>query len=204
MEIRGSTGSQDLPAIFHMLAQLLAMTSKEGLLTVWDEQQKKSVYFSRRGVTLLFAQSDKSTPPAGSTLVKEGKITTDDLEKALKKQTAGGGQKRLGEILREMNLVSEDEIYDLVHEQIQEEILDMLSWEKAQFEFRESEPPEELQDQTRSYTTLTLNPTEVLLEAAKRLDEWFARSAENGPAHSDESAEQEADQAHHAASSESA
>ncbi|MCK4299815.1 MAG: DUF4388 domain-containing protein [Planctomycetes bacterium] len=204
MEIRGSTGSQDLPAIFHMLAQLLAMTAKEGLLTVWDEQQRKSVYFSRRGVTLLFAQRDKFTPPAGSTLVKKGKITTDDLEKALKKQTAGGGQKRLGEILREMDLVSEDEIYDLVHEQIQEEILDMLSWEKAQFEFRESEPPEELHDQTRSYTTLTLNPTEVLLEAAKRLDEWFAGPAENGAAHPDESAEQEANQAHHAAGSESA
>ena len=202
MEIRGSTGSQDLPAIFHMLAQLLAMTSKEGLLTVWDERQRKSVYFSRRGVTLLYPQTDRASAPAGSTLVKKGKITTDDLHKALKKQTDGGGQKRLGEILREMDLVSEDEIYELVHEQIQEEILDMLSWRKAQFEFRESGPPEGLDDQTRSYTTLTLNPTEVLLEAAKRLDEWFARSAQGEPARSDEPGAQEANQAHRAASGE--
>jgi hypothetical protein len=54
----------------------------------------------------------------------------------------------------------------------------MFSWEKAQFEFRESAAPQELSDQTRSYTTLTLNPTEVLLEAAKRLDEWYARAEE--------------------------
>jgi len=177
MEIRGSTGSQDLPAIFHMMAQLLAMTSKEGLLTVWDDRQKKSVYFSRRGVTLLSDPDKKAVSPAGSALVKKGKISEADLQKALKKQTSGGGRKLLGEILCEMKLVTEDEIYELVREQIEEEIMDMLSWEKAQFEFRESEPPEELDDQTRSYTTLTLNPTELLLEAARRLDEWFARSA---------------------------
>ncbi len=180
MEIRGSTGSQDLPAIFHMLAQLLAMTSKEGLLTVWDDRQKKSVYFSRRGVTLLFERKDKAGSPAGAALVKKGRISEEDLQKALKKQTSGGGHKRLGEILCEMQLVTQDEIYELVQEQIQDEILDMLSWQKAQFEFREAAPPEELDDQTRSYTTLTLNPTELLLEAAKRLDEWFARAADEG------------------------
>ena len=75
-----------------------------------------------------------------------------------------------------MQLVTEEEIYELVREQIQEEIIDMLSWQKAQFEFRETEPPEELRDRSRAYTTLTLNPTEVLLEAARRLDEWFARA----------------------------
>ena len=182
MEIRGSTGSRDLPAIFHMLAQLLAMTAKEGLLTVWDESQRKSVYFSRRGVTLLFEQSKRSSAPAGAVLIEKGKISTEDLDEALRKQTASGGVKRLGEILCEMDLVSEDEIYDLVHEQIQAELLDMLSWERAQFEFREAGPPKELDDQKHFYTTLTLNPTEVLLEAAKRLDEWFASSSDDGPA----------------------
>jgi len=198
MEIRGSTGSQDLPAIFHMLAQLLAMTAKEGLLTVWDEDQKKSVYFSRRGVTLLFEQAKKSSAPAGSTLVEDGRISPEDLREALRKQTASGGKKRLGEILCEMDLVSEDEIYDLVYEQIQEEIQDMLSWQSAQFEFRELAPPEELHNQTRSYTTLTLNPTEVLLEAAKRLDEWFGESS------GDEPVSEEAGHAERAADSETA
>jgi hypothetical protein len=178
MELRGSARAQDLPAVFHMLTQLLAMTAKEGLFTVWDDRRKKSVYFSRRGVTLLFPPEKRTTPLTGQTLIQRGRITEDDLEQALHKQTASGGGKLLGQVLCEMNLVSEDEIYELVREQIQEELVDMFSWEKAQFEFRESAAPQELTDQTCSYTTLTLNPTEVLLEAAKRLDEWYARAEE--------------------------
>ena len=178
MELKGSAHAQDLPAVFHMLTQLLAMTAKQGLLTVWDDRRSKSVYFSRRGVTLLFPADRRTTPLTGQTLIQRGRITEDDLERALHTQTASGGAKRLGEVLCEMNLVSEDEIYELIREQIQEEFVDMLSWEKAQFEFREATPPQELVDQTGSYTTLTLNPTEVLLEAARRLDEWYARVEE--------------------------
>jgi len=176
MELKGSTRAEDLPAVFHMLAQLLAMTSKEGLLTVWDDTQRKSVYFSRRGVTLLFPPDSRTTPLTGQTLVQRGRITEGDLEQALHEQTVSGGAKLLGQILCEMNLVSEDEIYEVVREQVQDEFINMLSWERAQFEFQESTPPQELTDQTQSYTTLTLNPTELLLEAVRRLDEWAARA----------------------------
>jgi hypothetical protein len=176
MELRGSARAQDLPAVFHMLTQLLTMTAKEGLFTVWDDKRKKSVYFSRRGVTLLFPADKRTTPLTGQTLLQRGRITEGDLQAALHKQTASGGAKLLGQVLCEMNLVSEDEIYEVVREQIQEELVDMLSWERAQFEFRESTPPQELADQTHFYTTLTLNPTELLLEAVRRLDECDARA----------------------------
>jgi hypothetical protein len=177
MELKGQTRADDLPAVFHMLAQLLAMTAKEGLLTVWDDSKRKSVYFSRRGVTLLFPSDNKRTAPlTGQTLVQRGRITEGDLQQALHRQTAAGGGKLLGQVLCEMKLVSEDEIYDVVREQVEEELIDMLSWEKAQFQFEETTPPQELADQTRSYTTLTLNPTELLLEAVRRLDEAAAEA----------------------------
>jgi hypothetical protein len=176
MELKGQTRADDLPAVFHMLAQLLAMTAKEGLLTVWDDSKRKSVYFSRRGVTLLFPPDKRIAPLTGQTLVQRGRITEGDLQQALHKQTAAGGGKLLGQVLCEMKLVSEDEIYDVVREQVEEELIDMLSWEKAQFEFQETTPPQELADQTRSFTTLTLNPTELLLEAVRRLDESAAEA----------------------------
>ncbi len=165
MDLRGRISATELAEIF----QLLTTTRKEGTLTVSDGVRKKSIYFSRGGVTLLFDR-DKRTRSLGQLLVDYGRISEEQLQLALEQQKDSG--KRLGEVVRDMGLITDEEIEDLVRSQIEEEIFDLLSWRGGNFYFRDEPTPEVLADPTHSYTSLMFDPNSLLMEAARRMDEW--------------------------------
>ena len=165
MELSGTITATELAEIF----QLLTTTRKEGTLTVSDGKRKKAIYFSHDGVTLLF-DKDKRARSLGQLLLDYGRIGEEQLQAALDHQQATG--KRLGEVLREMGLVTEADIEELVRTQIEEEIFDLLSWRGGTFQFRDEPAPEILQDEEHSYTSLLFDPNSLLMEAARRMDEW--------------------------------
>jgi len=165
VELSGTITATELAEIF----QLLTTSRKEGTLTVSDGTRKKSIYFSRDGVTLLFDRG-KGARSLGQLLVDYGRITEEQLQTALEEQQATG--KRLGEVVRETGLVSDEEIEDLVRTQIEEEIFDLLSWRGGTFQFRDEPAPEFLADTEHTYTSLLFDPNSLLVEAARRMDEW--------------------------------
>ncbi|MCK4297949.1 MAG: PQQ-binding-like beta-propeller repeat protein [Planctomycetes bacterium] len=165
MELSGTITATELAEIF----QLLTTSRKEGTLTVSDGKRKKSIYFSRDGVTLLF-EKDKRARSLGELLVDYGRISDEQLQEALEQHQSTG--KRLGEVVQEMGLVSAEGIEDLIRTQIEEEIFDLLSWRGGTFQFRDEPPPEILADTEHSYTSLLFDPNSLLMEAARRMDEW--------------------------------
>ncbi|MHC4662856.1 MAG: outer membrane protein assembly factor BamB family protein, partial [Planctomycetota bacterium] len=106
----------------------------------------------------------------GEILVRRHKISSTQLQEALEKQKETGAL--LGEILIFQGIVSEQEIEDSVRSQIEEIIYDVFSWKDAKFEFIAGEPLEEFFDQTATGRKITFNISGIIMEAARRIDEW--------------------------------
>lgn len=165
MDLKGEITATELAEIFQMITK----TRKEGTLTVANQGRKKAIYFSKQGVTLLF-DSEKKSGSLGQMLLDHGKITPDQLEQALVVQKESGH--RLGEILAGMGVVTQEEIEDLVRKQIEEEVFDLLSWRGGRFEFNEGQRKVATVLKDRPLTNLVIDPNSMLMEAARRLDEW--------------------------------
>jgi outer membrane protein assembly factor BamB len=81
-------------------------------------------------------------------------------------------RRKIGEILTETGIVTEEEIQQIVREQIEEEIYDLFLWKKADFEFLEGPPSENLKDPDAHPMKLSFDVNGLLLEAVRRADEW--------------------------------
>ena len=147
--------------------QSLAMNRHSGTLIVTDGKREKKIFFAEGEITLL---SSSRRQRLGDMLVAEGKISTDELELALKLQKQS--KKRLGEILVEEGFCTEEDIDRLVRLQIEEEIYDLFLWRKAEFEFIADQMPEDMARESPNLTRLAFNTNSLIMEALRRLDEW--------------------------------
>jgi outer membrane protein assembly factor BamB/tetratricopeptide (TPR) repeat protein len=151
------------------LFQSLGMNQQEGTLTVYSEDKHTDVYFSNEGIRLLTSDKQKY-PRLGEILVRRHIVTPSQLQEALEKQKESGAL--LGEILIFQKVVTEDDIESCVRSQIEEIIYDVFSWKDAKFEFQVGEPTEEFFDQTATGRKITFNIQGIIMEAARRIDEW--------------------------------
>lgn len=165
MTIKGELKDIKLADIF----QMVAMQQQEGTLVVSDGETKKWLYFSSEGVSLLSSGKRRPTP-LGQMLVRAGKITEKQLDEALAVWRRTG--KRLGEVLCDFGLTTPEEIETVVQEQIAEEIYDLLDWQGTTFEFIPGAPHEEFTQARGDRRDLKFDVNAILLEAARRADEW--------------------------------
>jgi DNA-binding SARP family transcriptional activator len=166
MTLKGDLDSISLADVF----QTLSMTQQEGTLLVQCPDQRKHIFFSPKGVSLV-TTAEKKLGRLGDLLVGLGKICQSDLEEALTLHKERGI--RLGEALIEMDLVTQADIESAVRQQIEEEIYDLFSWENASFEFKEGAPEEgTFEQEGLPITKLTFNVNALIMEAARRIDEW--------------------------------
>ncbi|MEN8148780.1 MAG: PQQ-binding-like beta-propeller repeat protein [Planctomycetota bacterium] len=164
MSLRGNLNSVDLANIF----QMLSINQKEGTLNIFDGDSKKSIYFSRQGVSML-SRGKAKKDTLGQILLRYDRVNGEQLERALEKQRQTG--QLLGAILEESGLVSSDVIEDALRIQIEEEVYNLFVWKDASFEFIEGAPPPEF-DTFDGVTQLTFNVNSLIMEAARRVDEW--------------------------------
>ena len=153
---------------FHIqdVFQLLDLGRKTGILRVTSElrQTAASVSFDRGGV--VAATLGKNPQRFGARLVRLGKISAKDLDRALALQEKGD-TRRLGDILVSLGALSRRELDRQLQAQIEETILDLLSWTEGHFRFEEGAPSESLVDAPARVQTEGL-----LMESARRQDEW--------------------------------
>ncbi len=162
MSLKGNLQSVDLGNIL----QMLSINQKEGTLVLFDGDTKKSIYFSREGVSML-SRGRRGNDSLGRVLLRYGRVTPEQLEQALQVQEREG--KRLGTVLEELGLATHDDIENAVRTQIEEEIYNLFIWENASFEFIEGPPPPALENLP---ARVTFNVNSLILEAQRRLDEW--------------------------------
>ena len=153
------------------LLQILAMNRKEGILTLFRDEDKKAIHFSPKGMRLL-SSSMKRINKLGKILLRRKRISKEDLDALLKEQKLLGW--KLGQIAVESGLVQKRDVEDALREQIEEEIFDMFMWREAAFEFAEGRAPKQQEaSNPLAGVTFDANMTGLLLEAARRADELF-------------------------------
>lgn len=145
--------------------QLLELAKKTGILLVRSERlNDEAVVHFDRGV-VVFATRRRSMRMLGQQLLRAGKLTERELDRALAVQQEGAGQ-RLGGILVEQGSVGEDELIRHLKFQLEETIYDLLGWDEGYFRFEESEGI------NRSTPRVEVRIESLLMEGARRIDEW--------------------------------
>src|SRR5712691_3858369 len=127
----------------HDVFQLLDLSRKTGVLRVTSELRHNAGTISFEGGAIVFAEIRSNPHPLGALLLRTGKITEADLERARDMQERQ------------------------VRFQIEEVVFEVMSWREGYFSFSEGTPTELPTD------AVVRIPTEALLmEGARRIDEW--------------------------------
>ncbi len=148
---------------FPDILQLLATGKKTGILEISTKARQKEIAFSEGAI--IFASSINSSEDLfGNLLLKRGKISKDDLERAIIMHKQTGRQ--LGTTLVDMNLFEKEEIIECLKLQIEEIVYNLFSWDEGDFKFIENASPR------NAKFTIELNTMNVIMEGTRRIDEW--------------------------------
>lgn len=165
MAFKGDLKDINLADIF----QTLAMNQQEGTLTIISGDKQTRIYFNKDGVRLLVSPEQKHIR-LGELLLKKRKLTPVELDMALARQKMTG--ELLGQALIDMNVVTGEDILGTIRSQMEEDIYEIFSWKRATFEFTPGEPEAEFYDPAMMGNLLAFNVNSVIMEAARRIDEW--------------------------------
>lgn len=151
----------------HDVFQLLDLSRKTGLLRVTSELRHNAGTIFFEDGKIIFAEIRSNPHPLGALLLRTGKISEADLERARDMQQRQGDERRLGEILVSLGAVTPRELQRQVRFQVEEVVFEVMSWREGYFSFTEgplTDVPTE---------AMVSIPTEALLmEGARRIDEW--------------------------------
>ncbi len=167
--MRTLKGDVDLLGLGNLL-QLLSMNRLEGILTLIQDDDRKSVHFGPQGIRLLFS-SMRRINKLGKILLRRRRISKEDLDALLKEQRLLGW--KLGQVALTSGLVRKEDVETALMEQIEEEVFDLFMWTDARFEFQEGKAPPRDAEHPLGDITFGKNVTSLVLEAATRADEYL-------------------------------
>ncbi|MBI4541634.1 MAG: DUF4388 domain-containing protein [Gemmatimonadetes bacterium] len=159
MALTGSLAEVALPDVL----QLLSMGQKTGRLAVADGTNRGYVFFDRGDIT--YATIVNRRDRLGDILVKNGLVTAEQLQVAVERQSREQ-IRRLGELLVELGALSRPDLERYMRLQIEEAVYFLFTWSSGTFTFESGMRPE-AQD-----FLVRLGPESLLLEGARRVDEW--------------------------------
>ena len=159
MAIRGNLREASLPDVL----QLLALGQKTGCLAVTDRSNLGHVHFDRGSI--VYASIVNRRDRLGDLLVKNGLVRAAELAAAVEEQASRAGV-RLGEILVEWGAIDRAQLERYIRLQIEEAVYTLFTWTQGSFSFEPDQRPEE------GAMLMRINPESLLLEGARRVDEW--------------------------------
>lgn len=159
MAIKGSLKEASLPDVL----QLLAMGQKTGCLSLTDRSNFGYIFFEKGRIS--YASIVNRRDRLGDLLVKNGLLTSEALAEAVDAQAARPRQK-LGELLIERGAITREQLEQHIRVQIEEAVYYLFTWTQGSFYFEAEQRPEE------GAMLVSINPENLLLEGARRIDEW--------------------------------
>lgn len=160
----------DIPSIpLSDVIQNLAANQQTGALSIQSGQLRCQVGF-RKGKIVSYAD-DQGSPVVDWLLEKE--IVPAEAKDDLVRRYARSKRKTLGEFLADMDLMEPDVFRSLAQSVIKERLYDALALRVGTFVFRSGEPALEGEDREVEALGLELNATSILMESARRSDEWL-------------------------------
>ncbi len=148
----GSVALADILMMLHNARKTGALTCTRGEVSKtleWEEGQ------------IVFARSSMREDRLDAYLLKHGSIT----EKQLKDAEAARGDERLGATMIRLGILSESKIEEAVKGHVSEIVYSLFHWKEGALEFVEGDPPIEK-------ITLDAGVLNLIMEGARRLDEW--------------------------------
>lgn len=159
MAFKGSLREASLADV----CQLLALGMKTGCLSVTDRTRFGQIYFDRGRIS--YARIVNRRDRLGDMLVRDGRLTHEQLREVLDAQEHTP-DRRLGELLIEHGLVGSEDIEHYVRSQVEGAIFHLFTWSRGSFFFQAGQRPETAE------MLFSINAESLLLEAARRTDEW--------------------------------
>jgi hypothetical protein len=147
----------DLPDL--LLA--VCRTGKTGLLRFVSSEAEKTLFL--RDGEIIFAKSTSVDDRLGEYLLREGKISLQDLEKCTHLVKPG---KRLGALLVENELLDPKELVQAVVGQVRAIVLSLFRWTEAWYGFNEQELP------SKETITLDMPTSQLILDGVKLIESW--------------------------------
>ncbi|NIN72056.1 MAG: DUF4388 domain-containing protein [Gemmatimonadetes bacterium] len=160
MAIKGSLKEASLPDVL----QLLTMGGKTGCLSVTDRQSFGYIYFEEGRI--IYASLLNRRDRIGDILVRESVISREQLDAAIEEQSATRDGRRLGEILKDSGYIEQETLHRWVRYQIEEAVYHLFTWSQGTFYFEPGQRPD------REQILVSIDPESLLLEGARRVDEW--------------------------------
>ncbi|RKX25806.1 MAG: hypothetical protein DRP45_05080 [Candidatus Zixiibacteriota bacterium] len=149
---------------FPDILQLLATGKKTGMLECKTSSRHKEVAF--KDGNIIYASSLNATEDLlGNLLLKRGKISKADLERAIQLHKQTGRQ--LGTTFVDMGLFDKSEIGECLKLQIEEIVYNLFSWQEGDFSFDEGSSPK------NAPFFIELSTMNVIMEGTRRIDEWM-------------------------------
>lgn len=159
MAIKGSLREASLPDV----VQLLFLGRRTGCLSVANERNFASIWFDDGWI--IFAGLISRPDRIGERLVAAGRLTTAQLDEAVAAHAASNDT-RLGGVLVRLGHLSRADLEAELRRQVEETIYTLFTWDSGTFSFEAGVQPE------AGEVTVRLNPEGLLLEGARRVDEW--------------------------------
>ena len=160
MAIKGNLKEASLPDVL----QLLSMGQKTGCLSLTDRSNFGYIYFDRGRIT--YASIVNRRDRLGDLLVKNGLLRMEELSGAIDEQARDPNKGRLGEILIRRGSITREQLEQYIRIQIEEAVYYLFTWTQGSFYFEAEQRPEE------GAMLVSINPENLLLEGARRIDEW--------------------------------
>jgi tetratricopeptide (TPR) repeat protein len=146
------------------ICQLLGMGMKTGCLSITDRSNFGYIYFEKGRV--IYASVLNRRDRLGELLVRNHVITRKDLSIATTTQAKEKG-KRLGEILVEIEALTQEQLHKYIQMQIEEAVYYLFAWTQGSFHFDTDQMPDE-----DGMFLVSIPPEALLMEGARRVDEW--------------------------------
>jgi tetratricopeptide (TPR) repeat protein len=159
MAIKGSLKEASLPDVI----QLLFLGRRTGCLALADRHNFGTIYLDEGLIT--FASIVNRRDRLGDLLIRKGRITAEQLQRAIAAQE-DDREHKLGEILVGLNIMTRAELEDYMRIQIEEAVYYLFTWTSGTFNFEAGVRPESEDFLVR------ISPEALLLEGARRVDEW--------------------------------
>ncbi len=159
MAIKGSLKEASLPDVI----QLLFLGRRTGCLALADRHNFGTIHFDEGQI--VYAAIVNRRDRLGDILLRSGRITAHQLGEAVERQ-GGDRERKLGEILVQLGYLSREELHRYIRVQIEEAVYYLFTWTSGTFNFEAGVRPE------REDFLVRINPEYLLLEGARRVDEW--------------------------------
>ncbi len=161
MALEGTIRDFGLPDIF----QLIGLQRKTGLLQLNNGQETVTITFESGMVVNAESSAKRLEDRLGNVLVKQGKLTREQLDEAL--QTQRATLQRLGHVVVSQNHITQTDLREALQVQVSQLVYKVFRWREGEYHFA---PAEQVDYDRDNFTPLSADF--ILMEGIRMVDEW--------------------------------